>query len=77
MYVRPRGWMLWGRVCLNGAAARLREVLTTMGDARMTEDEVDELLQAAAFDKDGHFDYRAFARSLKHGAGTAEIGAAD
>jgi hypothetical protein len=45
-----------------------------MGDARMTEDEVDELLHSASFDRDGHFDYRAFARSVRHGPGATPAG---
>ncbi len=39
-----------------------------MGEKRMTEDEVDDMLRDAPFDKAGNFDYRKFSRILKHGS---------
>lgn len=44
----------------------LKELLTTSGD-RMTESDVDKMLNSAPVDKDGMFDYVQFTRILKHG----------
>ncbi|KAF9326999.1 Myosin regulatory light polypeptide 9 [Podila minutissima] len=44
----------------------LREWMTTMGD-RFTDDEVDIMFKGASVDRDGYFNYREFARVLKHG----------
>ncbi|KAI1308946.1 Myosin regulatory light polypeptide 9 [Mortierella claussenii] len=47
-------------------AEELREWMTTMGD-RFTDDEVDIMFKGATIDRDGNFNYREFARVLKHG----------
>ncbi|KAF9547032.1 Myosin regulatory light polypeptide 9, partial [Lunasporangiospora selenospora] len=44
----------------------LREWMTTMGD-RFTDEEVDIMFKGATMDRDGFFNYREFARVLKHG----------
>ncbi|KAF9208209.1 Myosin regulatory light polypeptide 9 [Podila verticillata] len=48
------------------SADQLREWMTTMGD-RFTDDEVDIMFKGATIDRDGFFNYREFARVLKHG----------
>ncbi|KAF9114065.1 Myosin regulatory light polypeptide 9 [Mortierella sp. AM989] len=47
-------------------AEELREWMTTMGD-RFTDDDVDIMFKGATIDRDGNFNYREFARVLKHG----------
>ena len=39
-----------------------------MGDKRMTDDEVDDMLRDAPVDKSGNVDYKQFSRLLKHGS---------
>lgn len=46
---------------------QLKEILTTMGDKKMTPEEVDLMLESAPYDKDGNFDYLQFTKTLKHG----------
>ncbi|KAI9320302.1 hypothetical protein DFJ73DRAFT_803366 [Zopfochytrium polystomum] len=47
-------------------ADALREFMTTMGD-RFTHEEVDIMLKGAPVDAHNNFNYRDFARVLKHG----------
>lgn len=47
---------------------QLKEILTTMGDKKMTPEEVDLMLESAPYDKNGAFNYDKFSRILKHGA---------
>lgn len=44
----------------------LREAMTTMGD-RFTDEEVDIMFRGAAIDRGNDFNYREFARVMKHG----------
>jgi len=46
---------------------QLKEILTTMGEKKMSVDEVEILLEDAPYDKDGNFNYLEFTRILKHG----------
>lgn len=46
---------------------QLKEILTTMGDRKMSPEEVDTMLESAPYDKDGNFDYLQFSKILKHG----------
>jgi myosin regulatory light chain 12 len=46
---------------------QLKEILTTMGDKKMSPEEVDLMLETAPYDKDGNFDYLQFTKTLKHG----------
>ena len=56
-----------GRHLTGASGRRLRRVLTTMGDKRMTDEEVDELLDAVPAGPENVFDYKNFTRVLKHG----------
>ena len=44
----------------------LREAMMTMGD-RFTDEEVDIMFRGAAIDRLNDFNYREFARVMKHG----------
>ena len=46
---------------------QLKQILTTMGDQKMSMDEVDDMLESAPFDKNGNFNYNQFVKILKHG----------
>eukprot|EP00039_Didymoeca_costata_P018380 m.333215 g.333215 ORF g.333215 m.333215 type:complete len:174 (-) comp17099_c0_seq1:756-1277(-) len=49
---------------------QLKQILTTMGQTKMSGEEVEEMLESAPYDKDGNFNYIEFTRILKHGGKT-------
>jgi len=49
------------------AEDQLKSILTTMGQDKMTEEEVEEFMAVAPFDAAGNFQYNEFVTTLKHG----------
>lgn len=49
------------------AEDQLKSILTTMGQDKMTEEEVEEFMAVAPFDAAGNFQYGEFVHTLKHG----------